>query len=219
MQFARRAISWFLKQPFLYTVFHRVFSGKKQTELALAVEQTDAPRPIRVFDMGCGPGTNAGLFSDEEKFAYTGVDISPESVAHAREKYGDRFHCRDITADLSEFGRFDVVVINSVMHHLDDAGIGRTLANVSALLRGENGTLIVIDMVNPSNTGASWFRKKIVQLDRGAYCRDDARLTALLEGAFGVIGKREFFLTLFGIPIWEMRLWMCGGKERCAAAP
>jgi SAM-dependent methyltransferase len=66
-----------------------------------------------VLDLGCGLGALFPFLIDRfNSIDYTGIDIVPDSIAHASMKYpGTRFLCRDILTDpLDE--QFDYVLIS-----------------------------------------------------------------------------------------------------------
>ena len=98
----------------------------------------DAGEGRRLLDFGCG----AGLFlelANQRGFRATGVDLSPDAVARARERGLDA-HVGD-PADVPEVaaGGFDVVTLWSVLAHLatpveDLTALRRLLASGGALL-------------------------------------------------------------------------------------
>jgi SAM-dependent methyltransferase len=90
----------------------------------------------RLLDVGCGPGTNTALF---DGWDYHGVDLNPKYIETARSRFPDRrFDVGDATK-LGVDGKFDVVLINSLMHHIDDAGCRSLLSGLAALLADDRG--------------------------------------------------------------------------------
>jgi SAM-dependent methyltransferase len=94
--------------------------------LLAARELANVAAPTRVLEVGCGSGDLAArLFpaSGDLSVDYTGVDISPEEVARARERYpAGRFHVAP-AYDLPFPDRhFDLVVVCEVLEHLDLPG-------------------------------------------------------------------------------------------------
>jgi SAM-dependent methyltransferase len=76
----------------------------------------------RVLDAGCGPGTLTEWLL-EHGAAVTAVDVSPEMVRIAGERFGGR--ARVLTADLAgplplESGSADLVVASLALHYLAD---------------------------------------------------------------------------------------------------
>ena len=96
----------------------------------------------KVLDVACGTGVLIGDYLARNVASVTGVDISPEMIRLAREKFSDprvRFLCGDVESiDLpSDFDA--VVVYNAFPHFPDPAAL---IARLSRLLRS-GGTLTV----------------------------------------------------------------------------
>ena len=95
-------------------------------------------RGKRVLEIGCGIGTDAEQFA-RHGAAYTGIDISKESLHLSRERFrvyglqGD-FQCGSITdlAFVKSLGEFDLVYSYGVLHHFP--GMSDHLANISEVM-------------------------------------------------------------------------------------
>jgi 2-polyprenyl-3-methyl-5-hydroxy-6-metoxy-1,4-benzoquinol methylase len=73
-----------------------------------------------VVELGSGPGYGSDLLSWTAA-SVTGLDIDPAAVARAEERYkAPTFICRDVTGDLSDLGRVDVIVCFEVIEHVED---------------------------------------------------------------------------------------------------
>jgi 2-polyprenyl-6-hydroxyphenyl methylase/3-demethylubiquinone-9 3-methyltransferase len=76
---------------------------------------------IHVLDVGCGAGVLM-RYLDQSRVRYRGIDLSPSAVAQARE----RFPQADLkVADIGDYEpttreRFDALVFNEVLPHVDD---------------------------------------------------------------------------------------------------
>lgn len=75
-------------------------------------------RPIRLLDFACGTShyydylQNLGL---NKYIKYTGIDINPEAISIAQEKYpSNSYLCLDILDGTHDIGEFDYVVINGL---------------------------------------------------------------------------------------------------------
>jgi SAM-dependent methyltransferase len=78
---------------------------------------TDAPRPTRLLDFGCGAGHLLEFIKRRglPRIAYQGLDLSPRYVALCRSKFPDAlFTCADVLSDRMELPEFDYVVMNGV---------------------------------------------------------------------------------------------------------
>ncbi|SDG54853.1 methyltransferase domain-containing protein [Microbacterium pygmaeum] len=100
-------------------------------------------RPARVLDLGCGGGDVlarlAGLArSDGLDVEWVGVDPDPRALAVAgkRATSGVRFRCADSSILVDEGERFDAVISNHVLHHLDADELRSFTADSLALATG-----------------------------------------------------------------------------------
>ena len=55
-------------RPSLYQTFHRIVSRAKFRSLEQSLGSRPVSRPLRIIDFGCGPGTNAFLFTDKKRY-------------------------------------------------------------------------------------------------------------------------------------------------------
>lgn len=99
-----------------------------------------------LLDIGCFAGTFLSM-ADEERFSrQLGVDILPQQVAYAAERYGTphrRFQSLQSISDLAAIEeRFDCVTIIEVIEHLAPGEIRALLGHVARMLV-PGGTLVV----------------------------------------------------------------------------
>jgi SAM-dependent methyltransferase len=151
-----------LEHPAVYAAWQRPFVQKKFAP----AERWLQKRPMRrVLDVGCGPGTNARRFSGAE---YVGVDINEEYLAIARSRHAGRFVQADLeVADLTSFGAFDVILVNSFLHHLPDGAVTRLLGQLARLLEPD-GRIHILELVLPRQIS---LEKIMARLDRGRFVR------------------------------------------------
>lgn len=123
----------------------------------------------KILDIGCGPGDILDYLPDTD---YTGLDISPEYISAARQRYGlrGRFCCGDVglTTIEGEQGSFDLVLAVGVIHHLDDAQAAKLFTLARRALR-PTGRLVTYDgcYVPKQSKIARWLLAK----DRGKFVR------------------------------------------------
>lgn len=158
---------------------------------------TDLAAVRRVLDVGCGPGTNAAHFGGAD---YLGVDINPGYIDYARRRWGRRFEVADVTT-LPEFaGPFDFVLVNSFLHHVDDAAAARILAHVARLVAPE-GFVHIVELVLPPRPSPA---RLLARLDRGRYARPLDAWRRLFEAALMPVVFEPFGLRGAGMTLWEM---------------
>ena len=81
-----------------------------------------------VLDLGCGPGTNTINFKGID---YLGVDINESYITYARHRFDRPFLVADVTTTFLTGRHFDLVLVNSLFHHLDDRSVQKCLANIA----------------------------------------------------------------------------------------
>jgi SAM-dependent methyltransferase len=152
----------------------------------------------RVLDVGCGPGTNSAEFAGLD---YLGVDINPAYIDHARRKYSGRFEIADVRRDpIPGRGDYDFVLVNSLLHHLDDASVSGLLADVRRYVSSD-GHVHVIDLELPERRGIP---RTLALGDRGDYPRSLPDWRTLLTGHFDEVVFEPFAVPGRGPMLWSM---------------
>ena len=129
---------------------------------------------------GCGPGTNAARFDAAD---YVGVDINGDYLAIARSKYRGRFVQADLArADLAPLGTFDVILVNSFLHHLDDDAVHRVLTELAQLL-DPAGKVHILEL-RPSRRSVHYEDHGKASRNRGRSARPLAAWRDLFEAHF-----------------------------------
>ena len=173
-----------LNHPALYQAYQNAggFFGAR----VKAISDYLTLRPgMRVIDIGCGPGYI--LRHLPEGVDYTGFDIDESYIDHARRAFGHlgQFDCRYFDAAAArEFGGADVVMMNGVLHHIDDGELRDTLSNVRDALTPE-GVLFTLD--GCYRNGQSRIARWLLDHDRGEFVRDEDGYDRVLRGAFAKV--------------------------------
>ena len=130
----------------------------------------------RVLDAGCGTGEFSRLFDPAR---YLGVDLHPGYIAFAkRHNRRHRYLCTDLMVWPDTGEQFDLVLVNGVLHHLDD-DTARKLLNRAASRLASPGTLLVIeDVALPRPSSGA---RLVHGLDHGHFIRDAERWRALVS--------------------------------------
>ena len=184
-----------LEYPQVYLTWQGPFIRQKIAPVLKDIQLSDRKR---ILDIGCGPGTNTKLFADRHD--YIGVDLSPEYVEFASKKHGRPFFVCDVTKDPLPSGPFDLVLINSLMHHLSDDEVGTLLGKALGVLAPQ-GELQIIDLILPDNPCMARF---LANHDRGDFPRPLEKWRTLFSRHFQLEALEEFPVGFFNYPMWVM---------------
>ena len=181
-----------MNQTWAYRAWQAPFAESKLRPLLADV---DLSCVRRVIDVGCGPGTNARHFAHAE---YVGLDINADYIADARRRYGRDFRVADVTKLApGMIEPADMILLNSLLHHLDDAETHRTLAALSPLV-APGGSVHILDLVLPERWSVA---RVMALLDRGRYPRS----TSHWRSIFGAHFDEQIFQPYsFGDGLWSM---------------
>jgi cyclopropane fatty-acyl-phospholipid synthase-like methyltransferase len=115
------------------------------------------PAPQSLLDLGCGDGRLAALAIEARPTLARVVvlDLSPPMLERARERFSTEprvaVHQWDMAKSIEGFGRFDVVVSGSAIHHLEHHRKRGLFAEVARLLQpgGLFANLEVVESATP----------------------------------------------------------------------
>jgi SAM-dependent methyltransferase len=174
-------LSSFLSLPSGYQLFQRMVGGESSWRTYLDEHMKPVPGE-KILDIGCGP---AEVLKYLPEANYTGLDISPEYVSSARERFGarGRFFCGDVgqaTID-GEQGTYDLVLATGVIHHLDDARADKLFELARRALR-PTGRLVTYDGCYVA--GQSRIARWLLANDRGKFVRTREEYLRLASARF-----------------------------------
>jgi SAM-dependent methyltransferase len=152
----------------VYQRFQRLVTGNHYARFVNEYLRPEAGQ--RILDIGCGPADILPYLLDVE---YVGVDLSPQYIASARRRFGDRgqFHCRRICkTSMGDLGAFDLVIAHGIVHHLDDAE-ALHLFRLAGISLGREGRLVTLDGCFVE--GQSRVSRQLLSMDRGQFMRDE----------------------------------------------
>jgi trans-aconitate methyltransferase len=188
-------IDQILSHPAVYRAWQAPFVKQK---LAPFLANSSIGPYDRVIDIGCGPGTNAGVFTSK---GYVGADLSPEYIASARDRFPEhQFEVWDITKPGPDLGTFDLALINSVFHHLSDDEVVTVLSALPGFLKS-GSAIHIIDLVLPPDRSIA---RTLAKLDRGDFPRPLGHWRSLFGGLMDVKLMEPFRVGLFGTRMWDM---------------
>ena len=194
------ALDLIMRQPLVYRLWMAPFAEKKFAPIAA---RNDVRRIRRVLDVGCGPGTNASHFAGAD---YLGIDLNPQYIRDAERRYGCsngrlRFQAQDAaTFVAAPADRFDFVLVNSFLHHVDDTTAKSILANLSRLLTND-GHIHILDMILPQCASIPLF---LARADRGEFPRPLEKWRELFYESFDPVEFEPYDLAIGGVCLWKM---------------
>jgi len=184
-----------LAQPLVYRLWQAPFVRQK---LEPFLAHCDVASAGRVLDVGCGPGTNAPLFARSD---YLGLDWNGAYIRYAQQRYPGRFVEADARAfEVPPESAFDCILVNSLLHHLDDEDVRAVLSNLARLL-GPSGAIHILELVLPSEAGPA---RLLAQLDRGDMARPLEAWHPLFSEQFATEVFQPYVVGGLGVPLWHM---------------
>lgn len=185
----------FLEHTVVYRLWQAPFAEQK---FAPVLQHNDLRGVRRVLDVACGPGTNTHHFAGSD---YLGVDINERYIRNARKRHGRTF----IAADVREYGldtgeKFDFILVNSFLHHLNDEEVRGILSSVRRLLTPD-GHAHILELVLPPNYCPA---RLLARCDRGKYARPLEQWRAIFTECFDPDRFDPYPLTGLGVTLWNM---------------
>ncbi len=179
-----RRIHDFIERPWVFNLIQAVIDGGKGRQMRKFLR--DVPFQSMV-DIGCGTGNWAKL----ARGPYLGVDFSESFIAGCKRRYasdpGKQFVRADVsTLQLTE--RYDLTILVSVLHHLNESEIVTVVDWVARSTR----YFFVLDLYPIHwNPLSRWF----YSVDRGNYIREPAAQQALIlkHNAMRLVKRGDYF--------------------------
>lgn len=132
-----------------------------------------------VLDVGCGTGRYARLWACR----YLGLDLDGPYIRYAGRRSPGRVLVGDAARLPVRDAAVDVTFCVGVLHHLDDGGAARMLAEMRRVCR-PGGSLVLLEPLAPE-PGDPWWRHRLARHERGEHFRGYPRLTELVQECLG----------------------------------
>ena len=142
----------------------------------------------RLLDIGCGTGSLVAYLP--EGVEYVGIEPDEGYVEAARSRYGSRGRFIRGYYDAAvarELGRFDIVSMSGILHHIDDSDAERLFGTLAAHSIAD-GLVASADPV--TEPGQPLVSRLLMAWDRGRNIRDAAHYRRLAAGSFRDVDAR-----------------------------
>lgn len=192
---ALKQLSGIMANPAAYRLWQMPFADMKFQPI---LKHNDMTQVRRVLDVGCGPGTNSLFFEEND---YLGLDINPDYVEHAKRRFGNRFVVADVcTYESKPEDRFDFILLNSLLHHIDDAHTDRILGQLGEQLTPD-GHIHILDLVLPEKRSVA---RTLALSDRGDFPRPLGQWETIFSRYFEPELYEPYSIAIGGVPLWNM---------------
>lgn len=192
-----------LEIPAVYTFYQQLLYPKSSHFRYIK----DFVRPFpgaKIMDIGCGPGTVLDyLLPIVSDLNYNGYDFNPMYIKKANEKYTSivnksndknltsgnnaenatiQFFCERVSkVDSKESDKYDIVMANAILHHLNDEEAAHLYDTAYHVLK-PGGHLVTFDGVFIPNQNP--FAKWLIKKDRGQNVRTEEEQLSIAEKYF-----------------------------------
>jgi SAM-dependent methyltransferase len=190
-----KRIAAVMDYPAAYRLWQAPFVRAK---FAPILRRDDHLRARRVLDVGCGPGTNAAFFRDVD---YVGLDCNASYLDAARRRFAGQFRRADVRSHQPPADeRFDFILVNSLLHHIETTDVQRLLGQLHDLLTPD-GHVHILDLVLPQERSVA---RLLALADRGDFPRPRKRWRSLFRAAFDEVLFESHRVGWFGVTFWHM---------------
>ena len=184
-----------LERTWAYRAWQAPFAGQKFVPI---LAHNSIANVRRVMDVACGPGTNTQFFNQAD---YLGIDLNESYIENARKRHRRKFAVADVrNYRVAPEERFDFVLVNSFLHHLNTSDVVSLLTHLKSLLT-EDGHIHMLELVLPQKPSiARWLALQ----DRGKFARPLDEWREIFEGLFEPVIFEPYRLTGLGATLWNM---------------
>lgn len=174
-----------LSHPFFYLLFQGIIGAKRARRKSVRLYAPAKPGQ-RILDIGCGTGYVVEYFPNTE---YIGFDTDQAYINYAKNRYGNvgTFYCQefnDVAADKN--GVFDLVIMNGLLHHLDDNSVKLLLERVKKVLKPD-AYVVTLDGCYIDNQSS--IAKRLLDGDRGKFVREKGQYESLASDVFNSVAS------------------------------
>jgi SAM-dependent methyltransferase len=159
--------TWF-DSPYYHLLYQDRNYAEAQAFITALLQRLQPKPTARLLDLACGKGRHA-IYLSQQGYDVTGIDLSPESIAHASEAEHQhlRFFVHDMRQPLP--GEFDFIfnLFTSFGYFKEEAENVVALRNAAAALKP--GGKMVIDFLNTERTVRDLVAKETKEIGGTAF--------------------------------------------------
>ena len=183
-----------MEKPLLYNLWSSIHFVPRLKEIKKEIRQDGHPH---ILDLGCGTGLFKKNYPD---CTYVGIDTNGRYIDHARKHLDGHFILGDILQPERYLGRsrFDYIVANGVLHHLDDNSVTRLMRHIGDYLT-PGGSIIVVDHIY--HDGLNALNRMLLHYDRGSFSRTEAAYRTLFQD-LSIASYKEFYIKAGPVVMW-----------------
>jgi SAM-dependent methyltransferase len=184
-----------LEQTSVYRAWQLPFANQK---FAPVLAHNRLPSVRRVLDVACGPGTNTGHFANAD---YLGIDFNEHYIRDARRRFRRNFEVADARSYAARSSdRFDFILVNSFLHHLDTNDVRAVLLNLRSMLTPDGH----IHILEPEMPERPLIAHLLARWDRGKFVRPFEKWVEIFDDLFERVVFEPYRLTGMGFTLWRM---------------
>ncbi|MFT5519428.1 MAG: SAM-dependent methyltransferase [Enterobacterales bacterium] len=168
--------------PLLWEIFQYSIGGSIDKQ---KLYTKDIQNPTNLLEVGCSLGNITPAFLKFENISYTGIDIDPIVIEHAKQRFSNKNNVEFICDDLRDYAKqtlvkYDHILFAGICHHINDELLIDLLSSSSEILT-QDGVLIIIDPLLPTAED-SWFMHKYAKhLEQGQFLRKHEKMLSLID--------------------------------------
>jgi 2-polyprenyl-3-methyl-5-hydroxy-6-metoxy-1,4-benzoquinol methylase len=166
--------------------------GRKKG-VTIYVNEFVKPKPkTKILDVGCGTSYILNLLPNDVD--YTGFDLNEKYIADNKLKYPTSTFSVARADTFITNEKYDIVLCNALVHHLDDSDINILFNNIKKFLKPD-GRLIILDPVRVEKP--HFFAKFLMDNDRGRNIKSEKGYRKIMEENFSKVKTTTTCLSNF----------------------
>jgi SAM-dependent methyltransferase len=183
-----------MERPLVYNLWSSFHFPPRFKAIRAEIRQGTRPS---ILDLGCGTGLFKKKYPD---CSYVGIDNNVHYIDYAKKNRGGHFILGDILHPDRYLGnsRFDYIITNGVLHHLDDPSLKILVTQIGTYLN-PGGSIIVVDHIYHDRL--NYINKMLLKYDRGSFSRSEAKYRVLFQD-FNIASYKEFFIKAGPVVLW-----------------